>query len=218
MSPPLPPAEAEDRGLPRRYGVVKRLLDIACAAVLLLVLAPVLLSAAIAVRFALGSPVIFRQRRPGLGGRPFVLYKFRSMRDAHDGSGADLPDANRLTPFGRLLRSTSIDELPELFNVLLGDMSLIGPRPLLMEYLPKYTPEQARRHDVRPGITGWAQVHGRNAVEWPERFALDVWYVDNCSFLLDLRIVVMTLCGVLRRRGISQPGHATMTKFDGNVA
>lgn len=201
----------------RRSALLKRLVDVVGSAAALILLSPVLLMTAVAVRLALGSPVIFRQVRPGLHGRPFVLYKFRSMRDARNASGEELPDAERLTRFGQLLRSMSIDELPELFNVLRGDMSLVGPRPLLMEYLPLYTPAQARRHDVRPGITGWAQVNGRNAAKWSDRFVLDVWYVDNCSFWLDVRIIVSTLVRVLRREGISEPGHATSTHFRGEL-
>ena len=200
------------------YRPVKRLLDVLGASVAIVLLSPVLLAVAVAVRLRLGSPILFRQTRPGLGGRPFVLYKFRTMRDGCGANGETLPDAQRLTRFGRFLRSTSLDELPELLNVLRGDMSLVGPRPLLMEYLPLYSAEQARRHAVRPGITGWAQVNGRNAVAWPERFALDVWYVDHVGFWLDVRILFRTVRGVVRREGISEPGEATMTKFDGNAA
>lgn len=171
---------------------------------------------ALLVRFKLGAPVLFRQQRPGLHGRPFTLYKFRTMTDARDAEGALLPDAERLTSFGHFLRSTSLDELPELFNVLKGEMSLVGPRPLLMEYLPRYTPEQQRRHEVRPGLTGWAQVNGRNALSWEEKFALDVWYVEHCSFWLDLKILVLTTGKIINREGISQPGHATMEEFRGS--
>ncbi|HWR97726.1 MAG TPA: sugar transferase, partial [Candidatus Methanoperedens sp.] len=185
---------------------MKRALDVTVAAMALLLLSPLLLAAALAVRLRLGRPVLFRQVRPGRGGRPFVLLKYRTMSDARDGSGVLLPDAGRLSALGRFLRSTSLDELPELFNVLRGDMSLVGPRPLLTEYLPLYTPEQARRHEVRPGITGWAQVNGRNAISWEERFALDVWYVDNRSLRLDLRILALTVAKVLTREGISQEG------------
>lgn len=181
----------------------------------MLVLAPVMAGLAVAVRFALGSPILFRQERPGAGGRPFTMVKFRTMRDAVDAKGQPLPDSERLTRFGRFLRSSSLDELPELWNVLRGEMSLVGPRPLLMEYLPLYSEEQARRHEVRPGVTGWAQVNGRNAISWEEKFALDVWYVDNRSFLLDLRILMLTLRKVFVRDGINQAGQATAEKFGG---
>jgi len=167
------------------------------------------------VRFKLGAPVLFRQQRPGLHGKPFTLYKFRTMTDARDAEGHLLPDAARLPPFGSFLRSTSLDELPELLNVLKGDMSLVGPRPLRMHYLPLYTTEQARRHDVRPGITGWAQVNGRNKLSWEEKFELDVWYVDHFNFILDLRILFMTMYKVLNRKGISAEGHSTMPRFEG---
>ena len=200
------------------YRRAKRVLDVVAASIAIVLLSPVLLGVAIVVRLRLGHPVLFRQTRPGLHGRPFRLYKFRTMRDGAGANGEELPDAERLTRVGRFLRSTSLDELPELFNVLRGDMSLVGPRPLLMEYLPLYSAEQSRRHAVRPGITGWAQVNGRNAVAWPERFTLDVWYVDHCSLGLDLRILFRTVRGVVRREGISEPGEATMTKFDGNAA
>ena len=163
----------------------------------------------------MGSPVLFKQQRPGLHGKPFMMSKFRTMTDARDGDGNLLPDADRLTRLGRFLRSTSLDELPELFNVLKGDMSLVGPRPLLMRYLDRYTPEQARRHEVRPGITGWAQINGRNALSWEDKFTLDVWYVDHCSLLLDMRIILQTIWKVLRREGISQEGEATMSEFMG---
>ena len=195
---------------------MKRLFDVLVAGVGLSLLAP-LLAAALAVRLWLGAPVLFRQVRPGRNGRPFVLYKFRTMRDAVDQHGDPLPDADRLTRLGWFLRSTSLDELPELWNVLRGDMSLVGPRPLLMEYLPLYTPEQARRHRVRPGITGWAQVNGRNALTWDERLALDVWYVDNRSLRLDLRILLLTVWQVFARVGIHQEGHATMERFRGSA-
>jgi len=194
---------------------MKRLFDIVIATIMLVLLSPVLLVIALTVRFSLGSPVLFKQVRPGLHGRPFTMYKFRTMTDATDEKGRLLPDAQRLTKFGRFLRSTSLDELPELFNVLKGDMSLVGPRPLLMEYLPLYTPEQARRHEVRPGITGWAQVNGRNAISWEQKFEYDVWYVDNRSLWLDLRILWLTLITVLRRDGISAQDHATMPMFRG---
>lgn len=200
---------------PSSPGTAKRLLDLLLTVPALLLGFPLLLALALLVRLRLGSPVLFRQQRPGLHGRPFTLLKFRTMTNARDTTGALLPDAQRLPPFGRWLRSTSLDELPELLNVLRGDMSLVGPRPLLMEYLPLYSPEQARRHDVRPGITGWAQIHGRNALSWDEKFARDVWYVDHRSFWLDLRILAATLSKVLRREGISAVGEATMPRFQG---
>ncbi len=195
--------------------MLKRAFDVAIAVTALVVLSPVLLIVALAVRIGLGAPVLFRQQRPGRFGRPFELVKFRTMRDACDAQGRPLDDAQRLTPFGQLLRHTSLDELPELWNVLCGDMSLVGPRPLLMEYLPRYTPEQRRRHDVRPGITGWAQIHGRNATSWDARFAHDVWYVDHQSFALDVRILLMTVRQVVYADGVAQPGHATMPRFTG---
>jgi sugar transferase EpsL len=197
----------------RRYG--KRPLDVLAAGVALVVLAPLLALLAALVRWRLGSPVLFRQVRPGLHGRPFELIKFRTMTDARDAAGNLLPDAVRLTGFGKFLRQTSLDELPELWNVLTGEMSLVGPRPLLMEYLPRYSPEQARRHEVRPGLTGWAQVNGRNAISWSEKFKLDVWYVDHVSVMLDAKIVWMTIWRVCRREGISAKGEATMMKFMG---
>jgi len=203
----------------RVYDAVKRLLDIVASAVLLVVLSPVLALTAILVRIKLGAPVIFSQPRPGKDGRIFTVYKFRSMRDATNGANAvDAvgTDAARLTRFGRILRASSLDELPELVNVLLGQMSIVGPRPLLVEYLPLYTPRQARRHEVRPGITGWAQVNGRNAVSWDERFAMDEFYVDNRSLLLDARILVMTVSAVLKREGVSAAGSATMEPFRGS--
>lgn len=195
---------------------LKRLFDLLVTLPALFLLAPLMGLLALLVRFKLGAPVLFRQQRPGLHGRPFTLYKFRTMTDARDAEGALLPDAERLTSFGRFLRSTSLDELPELFNVLKGEMSLVGPRPLLMEYLPRYTPEQRRRHEVKPGLTGWAQVNGRNALSWEEKFALDVWYVEHCSFWLDLKILVLTTGKIINREGISQPGHATMEEFRGS--
>ena len=197
----------------RRRG--KRALDLAVAVPLGVLLLPLGLVLAAAVRLRLGSPGLFRQRRPGLGGKPFTLLKLRTMLDLRDGDGRPLPDRTRLTPFGRFLRRTSLDELPSLWNVLRGEMSLVGPRPLLGEYLERYTPEQARRHEVRPGITGWAQVQGRNALEWEERFAHDIWYVDHVSLGVDLGILVRTLREVVRRRGISAAGHATMPRFQG---
>ena len=195
---------------------VKRLLDIIIAAAALVLLSPVLMLLAWQIRRKLGTPVLFRQVRPGRGGIPFVMYKFRTMRDAEDENGRPLPDAERLTPFGRKLRAASLDELPELWNVLKGDMSLVGPRPLLMEYLPLYNAEQRRRHLVRPGITGWAQVNGRNAISWPEKFRLDVWYVENRSLLLDMKILFLTVKKVLDRSGINSEGEATVAKFTGN--
>lgn len=195
--------------------MAKRIFDILVAALVLVLTAPLALIIALLVRWRLGSPVLLRQPRPGLHGRPFTLYKFRSMTDARDASGNLLPDEQRLTRFGRFLRASSLDELPELWNVLRGEMSLVGPRPLLMEYLPLYTAEQSRRHEVLPGVTGWAQVNGRNTLSWKENFALDVWYVDNRSFRLDMKILALTFWKVVRREGISQQGHATREKFDG---
>jgi lipopolysaccharide/colanic/teichoic acid biosynthesis glycosyltransferase len=195
---------------------LKRLLDVVCAAIGLLVLSPILIFVAWKVWRHMGAPVFFAQIRPGLYGQPFRMIKFRTMRNDLGADGHPLPDAQRLTPFGNFLRASSLDELPELWNVLKGDMSLVGPRPLLMEYLPLYTPEQGRRHNVRPGITGWAQINGRNAISWEEKFALDVWYVDNWSFWLDVRILVMTVYKVLGRHGISAKGDATMPRFRGS--
>jgi lipopolysaccharide/colanic/teichoic acid biosynthesis glycosyltransferase len=195
---------------------MKRLFDLLLSIGLLLALALPLLLLWPLVRHKLGSPVLFRQVRPGLHGRPFMMVKFRTMTDERGADGELLPDAQRLTALGRLLRATSLDELPELWNVLRGEMSLVGPRPLLMEYLPLYSPEQARRHEVRPGITGWAQVNGRNALSWEERFKLDVWYVDHRSLWLDLRILWLTVRKVLVREGISAQGEATMPRFTGN--
>ncbi|MDT5271705.1 MAG: hypothetical protein QOH49_3891 [Acidobacteriota bacterium] len=196
--------------------IVKRLFDRAAALVGLIVLAPVLAAVALLVRVRLGTPVLFRQVRPGLGGRPFTVAKFRTMLDKRDREGRPLPDAERLTRVGLFMRSSSLDELPQLWSVLRGDLSLVGPRPLLTQYLERYTPEQARRHEVLPGITGWAQVNGRNSLSWEEKFALDIWYVDNWSLALDAKILLMTLRRVARREGISQAGHATMTEFMGN--
>jgi lipopolysaccharide/colanic/teichoic acid biosynthesis glycosyltransferase len=196
---------------------MKRAFDIMTSGMLLALLAPVLLVLALLVRWRLGKPVLFRQTRPGKDARPFVMLKFRTMRDACDRNGQPLPDAERLTPFGQILRASSLDELPELWNVLKGDMSLVGPRPLLMEYLPLYSAEQARRHEVRPGITGWAQVNGRNALSWEEKFRLDIWYLDNRSFWLDMRIIGRTLYRVLTRSGVSADGEATMHKFRGSA-
>ncbi|MCO3472388.1 sugar transferase [Pseudomonas aeruginosa] len=196
--------------------MIKRLFDIVASLLGLLLLSPVILFVAWQIRRKLGKPVLFRQVRPGVGGHPFEMIKFRTMRDAVDANGNALPDVERMTPFGNFLRSTSLDELPELWNVLKVDMSLVGPRPLLMEYLPLYSVEQYRRHELRPGVTGWAQVNGRNALSWEEKFELDVWYVDNRSFWLDLKIILMTLKKVFVREGISADGEATMSKFTGS--
>jgi lipopolysaccharide/colanic/teichoic acid biosynthesis glycosyltransferase len=196
---------------------MKRLFDLALVLGSAAFWLPVLIVLAILVRLQIGSPVLFRQQRPGRGGEPFHLLKFRTMTSDQDSRGNLLPDAQRLTRFGRFLRSTSLDELPELFNVLKGVMSLVGPRPLLMEYLPLYTPEQARRHEVRPGITGWAQVNGRNAISWEEKFQLDLWYVENQSFWLDVKILLLTVMAVSKREGISAQQHATMPFFKGRV-
>jgi sugar transferase EpsL len=182
----------------------------------LLIISPILFVVAILVRLKLGSPILFCQERPGHQGQPFMMYKFRTMTDQRNEKGELLPDQDRLTPFGQLLRSTSLDELPELLNVLKGDMSLIGPRPLLTRYLDRYTPTQARRHQVKPGITGWAQINGRNAISWEEKFKLDIWYVDNISFWLDCKILLLTFGKVLKRSGISQTGQATMEEFMGS--
>lgn len=195
---------------------MKRLIDISGATAALILLSPAILATAIVVRLRMGSPVLFAQLRPGRNGVPFRMLKFRTMLDELDSEGLPLPDSERLTTLGRFLRSTSLDELPTLWSVLNGDMSLVGPRPLLMEYLPLYSPKQARRHKVRPGITGWAQVNGRNALSWEEKFALDLWYVDNRSFMLDLKILWLTVRKVLVRDGISAEGEATMPKFTGN--
>lgn len=195
---------------------MKRCLDIIVSLAGLCLLSPVILVLAILVRWRLGRPVFFRQSRAGLNGRPFRVLKFRSMSDRRDGKGDLLPDSGRLTPMGRFLRSTSLDEIPELVNVLKGEMSLVGPRPLLVEYLGLYTPEQARRHLVKPGLTGWAQVRGRNALSWEERFRLDAWYVDHRSLWLDIRILLLTAVQVLTRRGITADGHDTMPKFTGD--
>lgn len=196
--------------------MLKRLFDVTAAAVALLLLSPVIALVAWKVRKNLGAPVLFRQQRPGRGGKPFEMVKFRTMRDAVDAQGNVLPDAQRMTPFGSFLRASSLDELPELWNVLKGEMSLVGPRPLLMEYLPLYSTEQYRRHELRPGVTGWAQINGRNALSWDEKFKLDVWYVDNSSFWLDLKILFLTVKKVVKRDGISGEGEVTMSKFTGN--
>lgn len=196
--------------------MLKRGFDIVVALVALILLAPLFLVLSLLIRARLGSPVLFRQARPGLHGRIFQMIKFRTMTDERGADGSLLPDDVRLRPFGRWLRSTSLDELPELWNVLRGDMSLVGPRPLLVDYLPRYSARQARRHEVRPGVTGWAQVNGRNALSWPEKFELDVWYVDNQSLGLDMRILFLTMRSVLKRDGISASGEATMPAFRGN--
>ena len=197
------------------FSKMKRAFDLLLVLIAILLLWPLLLALGVLVRVRIGTPVFFRQQRPGLGDRPFLLAKFRTMTSARDAQGNLLPDEQRLTSFGRFLRTTSLDELPELFNVLKGEMSLVGPRPLLMEYLPRYTPEQARRHEVSPGITGWAQVNGRNAISWEEKFRLDVWYVDNQSFWLDFKILVLTVIQVFQRKGINAVGHSTMPEFVG---
>ncbi|WP_120218189.1 sugar transferase [Sphingopyxis sp. EG6] len=194
---------------------MKRAFDFVAALAILSVVSPVLVALAILVRVNMGSPVLFRQVRPGFGGRPFGMVKFRSMRDAYDGDGNLLSDADRITPLGQFLRATSLDELPELWNVLKGEMSLVGPRPLAMAYLPLYSPEQARRHEVRPGLTGWAQVNGRNALTWSQKFSYDVWYVDNRSLWLDIRILLMTTKVVGMRIGVAAGGQAEVESFDG---
>lgn len=195
--------------------MLKRLLDIIASLCALLILAPLLLALAVLVRIKLGSPVLFKQARPGLNAQPFDMLKFRSMSDEKDQAGNLLPDEQRLTKFGLFLRASSMDELPGLWNVFIGNMSLVGPRPLLVEYLPLYSAEQAKRHNVRPGITGWAQVNGRNTLSWEDKFALDVWYVEHQSVWLDIKILCLTVLKVLRREGIQQQGQATMTKFTG---
>ena len=197
--------------------MIKRLLDIIIASIALILLSPLYAFVAYKVKKNLGSPVLFRQVRPGLHGKPFEMIKFRTMKDAVDEQGNPLPDSERLTPFGQMLRSTSLDEMPELWNVIKGDMSIVGPRPLLMEYLPLYSPEQAKRHDVRPGMTGHAQVNGRNAIRWEEKFKLDTWYVENQSIWLDFKIMFKTVHKVLAKDDISAEGDATMPKFTGNM-
>jgi sugar transferase EpsL len=194
----------------------KRILDLCITIPGLLLLSPLLLLMVLVVRWRQGSPVFYRQARPGLHGRPFEIWKFRTMRELYDGQGRALSDAERLTDLGRWMRALSLDELPELWNVLRGEMSLVGPRPLLMQYLERYTPRQARRHEVLPGITGWAQVHGRNILDWETKFELDIWYVDHWSLGLDVKILFQTLWKVIRREGISQPGHATAEEFQGS--
>jgi len=195
--------------------MLKRSLDIVIASTALILLSPVYLYVAYKVRKNLGSPVLFRQVRPGLHGKPFEMIKFRSMKDAVDAQGNVLPDSERLTPFGKMLRASSLDEMPELWNVIKGDMSIVGPRPLLMEYLPLYNSEQAKRHNVRPGITGYAQVNGRNAISWEKKFELDTWYVENQSLWLDFKIMLKTIKKVIAKDDISAEGEATMTKFTG---
>lgn len=192
------------------------MLDLVLTIPALIALAAVIGVIAFLVRMKIGSPVLFRQRRPGLNGKPFTFYKFRTMVNLHDVQGNILPDEHRLTSFGEFLRKTSLDELPELFNVVRGDMRLVGPRPLLMEYMDRYTPEQARRHEVKPGITGWAQVNGRNTLNWESKFNLDIWYINHLSFWLDLKIISLTIWKILKREGINQPGQATMEKFQGS--
>jgi sugar transferase EpsL len=197
------------------YLFVKRVIDMILSGLALIILSPLLVIISLVILIKMGMPILFKQMRPGLNGKPFFMYKLRTMTNEKDEKGNPLPDEQRLTRLGRFLRSTSLDELPELFNVLKGDMSLVGPRPLLMQYLDRYTPEQARRHEVKPGITGWAQVNGRNAITWEERFALDVWYVDNWSLWLDMKILVVTIVKVLKKEGISAEGQATMPEFIG---
>jgi sugar transferase EpsL len=201
---------------PPNMPLSKRLLDLTGAFLGLVIVSPVLLVTSLLVWVFLGDPILFLQKRPGFKGIPFQVFKFRTMVEAHDSTGALLPDTERLTRLGRFLRSSSLDELPGLFNVLRGEMSLVGPRPLLMQYLERYSPEQARRHDAYPGITGWAQVNGRNALTWEDKFRLDVWYVDHWSFWLDVKILLLTCWKTLIREGISQPGQATMEEFAGN--
>lgn len=196
---------------------VKRFFDLAIAIPSAIILLPILVLIGFLVRVKIGSPVLFRQVRPGKYGKPFTIYKFRTMTDERDKAGKLRPDGKRLTRLGRFLRKTSMDELPELFNVIKGDMSIVGPRPLLMQYLDRYTPEQARRHEVKPGITGWAQVNGRNAISWEDKFKLDVWYVDHVSLWLNLKIIAMTVLKVLKREGISQEGEATAKEFDPQI-
>lgn len=193
----------------------KRIVDLLIASTALVILLPIMMIVAASIRIQMGSPVLFKQLRPGWYGRPFTLYKFRTMKDSVDSSGTPLSDEERLTDIGGFLRKYSLDELPQLLNVLRGELSLVGPRPLLMQYLHRYTPEQARRHEVKPGITGWAQVNGRNALSWDEKFALDVWYVDHQSFLLDCKILWLTVIKVIRSEGINHQGSATMTEFKG---
>ncbi|ASR51053.1 sugar transferase [Blastomonas fulva] len=199
------------------FRIAKRLIDIVIASTALLLVSPVMAAVSIAVRWKLGSPVLFRQTRPGLNGQPFLMLKFRTMSDARDAAGDLLPDDERLGRLGRFLRASSLDELPELWNILRGDMSLVGPRPLLMRYLERHTPEQMQRYNVRPGLTGWAQIKGRNSLTWEEKFALDCWYVQNQSIWLDLKIIALTVPSVLGSKGISAVGHSTMPEFMGTV-
>jgi sugar transferase EpsL len=196
--------------------VSKRIFDLLVTTIALVVILPLLLVISLLVWIFLGAPLLFLQQRPGYKGRPFITYKFRTMTNRCGQDGNLLPDAERMTPFGRFLRSTSLDDLPQVWNVLRGEMSLVGPRPLLMRYLERYSPEQMRRHDVLPGITGWAQVNGRNAISWNEKFLLDVWYVDHWSFWLDVKILFMTAWKVFKREGVNQPGHVTAEEFKGN--
>lgn len=200
------------------YPMAKRAMDVSVALVALILLAPLIALVALLVRLALGSPVVFRQPRPGLNARIFDCLKFRTMTDKRDGAGELLPDAERIGAFGRALRRTSLDELPQLWNILTGDMSLVGPRPLMVRYLPRYSPEQRRRHLVRPGITGWAQVNGRNTIDWDRKLALDIWYVENRSLMLDLKILAMTFWIVVTAVGVSRPGQVSMEEFLGNTA
>ncbi len=195
---------------------LKRVFDLSIVLISLILLSPLLLAIATIVRFKLGSPVFFHQQRPGLNGKPFIILKFRTMADHRDQKGRLLSDTERTTDFGRFLRSTSLDELPELFNILKGDMSFVGPRPLLMKYLPLYSSEQARRHEVKPGITGWAQVNGRNTINWEKKFRYDIWYVDNCSMWLDVTILFLTILKVIKREGVSLEGHISMDEFMGS--
>ncbi|GIN76210.1 MULTISPECIES: sugar transferase [Bacillus] len=195
--------------------LAKRFFDLALSVILLVALSPAMILTACLIRWKIGSPVLFRQTRPGLNGEPFTLYKFRTMTDERDEAGHLLSDEKRLTKTGRLIRKTSLDELPQLINVIKGDLSLVGPRPLLMEYIPLYSKRQWRRHEVKPGITGWAQINGRNKVTWEEKFELDVWYVDHRSFLLDLKILLLTVVKVLKSEGVSQDRHVTAEKFTG---
>lgn len=200
-----------------RSQCVKRIIDVLVASAGIVLFFPLMVVIALAIWCKMGRPIIYRQMRPGLHGRPFVLYKFRTMTNAVDANGQLLPDEQRLTRLGRWLRTTSLDELPELWNVLKGDMSIVGPRPLLMEYLDRYTPEQARRHEVKPGITGWAQINGRNRLSWEEKFRFDIWYVDNWTVWLDVKIMLLTIIKVLRREGINASGYATAPKFGGSA-
>jgi len=204
------------RIFPKGVPIVKRLLDLTITTVGLIIISPILALIAMIIRICLGSPILFRQKRPGYLNHIFTINKFRTMRDTYDDKGKLLPDERRITNLGRFLRATSIDELPELLNVLLGDMSLVGPRPLLIDYLERYSPEQARRHNVMPGITGWAQVNGRNVINWEDKFAYDVWYVDHWSFWLDIKILALTFLKVIVREGINQPGQTTSELFTGN--